>query len=241
MTPMWNLWFATELKSWLVLTSLTSIYVTPLKCVSFEIIFKDFFLVAFAFTRFWFVGLFREQAQSWFVRRRVWGKKYKQEHAQGLWLGQQTFEQLVGEKLVHTFHFLTTFLLLFFFHTSCLLSVFEQRICTCVIQICLTPCFVLFLGLGQEAQQVVCRGLLAWGSKHIYFLIHTNCDLFFSCLFPCYVSVTSFSYLILSYQVFCHLICIIMCHFCCLFVLCFLRAMFFVCFLSCHMFLWSAK
>jgi hypothetical protein len=102
-----------------------------------------------------------------------------------------------------------------FFHTSCLLSVFEQRICTCVIQICLTPCFVLFLGLGQEAQQVVCRGLLAWGSKHIYFLIHTNCDLFFSCLFPCYVSVTSFSYLILSYQVFCHLICIIMCHFCC--------------------------
>ncbi len=115
MTPMWNLWFATKLKSWLVLTSLTSIYVTPLKCVSFEIIFKDFFLVAFAFTRFWFVGLFREQAQSRFVRRRVWGKKYKQEHAQGLWLGQQTFEQLVGEKLVHTFHFLTTFLLLFFF------------------------------------------------------------------------------------------------------------------------------
>ncbi len=56
----------------------------------------------------------------------------------------------------------------FFSHTSCLLSVFEQKICTCVIQISLIPCFVLLasfflifvllLGLGQEAQQVM------WGA-----------------------------------------------------------------------------
>ncbi len=56
-----------------------------------------------------------------------------------------------------------------FSHTSCLLSVFEQKICTCVIQICLIPCFVLlarfFLifvllsGLGQEAQQVMCGAI----------------------------------------------------------------------------------
>jgi hypothetical protein len=47
------------------------------------------------------------------------------------------------------------------------LSVFEQRICTCVIQIFLIPyfvllvgfcvIFVLLLGLGQEAQQVMCE------------------------------------------------------------------------------------
>jgi hypothetical protein len=58
--------------------------------------------------------------------------------------------------------------IIIFPHTSCILSVFEQRICTCVTRICFIPyfvllvgiflVFVLLLGLGQEAQQVMCGG-----------------------------------------------------------------------------------
>jgi len=105
----------------------------------------------------------------------------------------------------------STYILLFnhfsfaiLFHNSCLLSVFEQRICTCVIQICFTPGFVLFLGLGQEAQQVVCRGLLAWGSKNIYeiFSRHLVCISLFHLIFLLFF----FFFLPLVFWVFWHLI-----------------------------------
>jgi positive regulator of sigma E activity len=63
------------------------------------------------------------------------------------------------------------------------LNVFEETICTCVIQICLIPyfvllvgfflIFVLFLSLGQEAQQIMCGATSLGQQAYLLNLLET--------------------------------------------------------------------
>ncbi len=87
---------------------------TPLMCIIFEIfVYFYFYFAAFAFTRFWFAGLFTKQAQGWFVRSL--GKEVEARVCTRSLAWATNIWTTCGEELVHTFHFLTLFLLLFFF------------------------------------------------------------------------------------------------------------------------------
>jgi hypothetical protein len=67
-------------------------------CIIFEIyLFLNFFDYAtFAFTRFWIVGLFREQAQGWFVRRWVWERNRSKNVHKVFGLGNKHLNNLWG-------------------------------------------------------------------------------------------------------------------------------------------------
>jgi len=127
-------------------------------------------------------------------------------------LSNKHLNNLWGKASTHNSLSNPFFFCYFFSHTSCLLSVCEQKICTCVIQICLIPCFVLLasfflifvllLGLGQEVQQVVCRAIGCFSSSSLYPLSFGCSNILYTCGMTCLIPYFICKLLFFSYIVY---------------------------------------